>query len=296
MDSTRIEAFLETAENGSFSAAAERLGYSPSGVSRIIESLEAEFGFALFSRTRRGAVLTPEGERLLPRFQELRAANRLLDQTAADIRGVAVGELVVGTYFSIATCWLPKVLAEFSRRYPAISVTVIEAGNSELAELLASHRADCCFQARRDDGFGFVSLHRDEMRAWLPPQHPLAQQESVRLENLEGEPFIMPLPGTMNDVELLLAEAGVDVDVRYRSRDNMSVYAMVEAGLGLSLNNALMSERMSGSVVERPLDPPRMLDLGIALAADTAPSPAARRFVECACEVLGGSAGALGKD
>ena len=71
MDEEKIGALLRALKQGSLSAAAEELGYTPSGISRMMASLEAEFGFPLLIRSRDGLRATRECERLLPHFQTI---------------------------------------------------------------------------------------------------------------------------------------------------------------------------------------------------------------------------------
>ncbi|MFR6058762.1 MAG: LysR family transcriptional regulator [Evtepia gabavorous] len=66
MESARCKAFVTAAETGSFSKAGEVLGYTPSGVSQLVTSLERELGLPLLGRNRKGVTLTENGRRLLP--------------------------------------------------------------------------------------------------------------------------------------------------------------------------------------------------------------------------------------
>lgn len=77
MESLQCEAVLLAAEQGSLTAAAERLDYTQSGITRMISSLEEELGFPLFIRSRRGVRLTENGKEMLPLFRELRRAQQL---------------------------------------------------------------------------------------------------------------------------------------------------------------------------------------------------------------------------
>lgn len=62
----KYQAFVEVADAGSFTKAAETLAYSQSGISHMVSDLERDWGVALFERSRRGVVLTGDGARLLP--------------------------------------------------------------------------------------------------------------------------------------------------------------------------------------------------------------------------------------
>lgn len=288
MNSTQVRAILSIVDLGSVTAAAGQLGYTPSAVSRMVEAVEGELGFALFTRSRQGMELTTNGSRILPAIRELGHWESQVTQLASEICGVVTGDLTISSYYCVAATWLPQILHEFGRRYPGVRVDVVGGGNSELAGDLQARRVDLGIVSRRDAenaGEDFVLLYTDQYVVWLPPDHELGKLEAIPPSALEGVPFVMPLPGTDNDVESYLSAHNVSVDIRFTSRDADTLYAMVEAGLGVSMNNALTSTRLRGNVVERPLDPPYISELGIALPALAEASPAALRFIEVAQEV-----------
>ena len=114
MDTAIIAALRASAELGSISKAADSLGYTQSGVTHIVNSLEEEAGFPLLLRGNRGVRLTAEGERLAPLMRELLQNADRLEQEMALTRGVERGTVRIGTYsrpFRSATpasrwsCW-----------------------------------------------------------------------------------------------------------------------------------------------------------------------------------------------
>ena len=85
MDTKKYEVFEKTVELSSLTKAAEELGLTQSGVSHIIAALEEEFGFPLLTRSRTGARLTPEGEKIMPFLRDILRSQEQLDQTAAEL-------------------------------------------------------------------------------------------------------------------------------------------------------------------------------------------------------------------
>ena len=108
MDINRYEAFVAAVDTASMSGAAKQLGYTPSGIIRLINSLEGELGFPVLVRNSTGVSPTPEGKKLLPLFRKMLATNAQMQQTSARIRGLAEGNLTIGALFSVASTWLPK--------------------------------------------------------------------------------------------------------------------------------------------------------------------------------------------
>ena len=107
MDVVKCEAFLAAVDSGSFTAAAESLGYTQAGITRMINSLEAETGFPLFIRSKKGVALTGNGEMMLPVFRDIVRANKNMEQLSSDILGVVkdkCGQSKVRTFFDILWC------------------------------------------------------------------------------------------------------------------------------------------------------------------------------------------------
>ena len=103
MDTKKYAVVEKVVERASLTKAAEELGLTQSGVSHIVAAVEAELGLPLLKRTRTGARLTPEGERLMPHIRAIVAEERLLHQTAEELHTLAAGKVRVGTFTSVAT-------------------------------------------------------------------------------------------------------------------------------------------------------------------------------------------------
>ena len=126
METARCRAFLAAAETGSFTKAAEKLGYTPSGVSQLVNALESELGVPLLARNTRGVAPTADGEMFLPAVREFLSREDGLYQLASDIKGLEVGSVAIASYSSIATHWLPEVIGAFQREHPGIKISLFE--------------------------------------------------------------------------------------------------------------------------------------------------------------------------
>lgn len=102
MEAIKCEAAIMAAERGSLTAAASALGYTQSGITRMINSLENELGFALFIRQKRGVKLTENGKIMLPKLRSIVQAQKQANELSASIRGVVQGTLTIGSYFSVS--------------------------------------------------------------------------------------------------------------------------------------------------------------------------------------------------
>ena len=91
------------------------------------------------------------------------------------------------------------------------------------------------------------------------------------------EPYIETLPHKDIDNARVFARCGITPNLTFASTDSLATYSMVEAGLGLSMNHAINGQTWSGKVRILPLEPPQIVEIGI--AAPSAPPPAARAFL-----------------
>lgn len=120
---SKMHTFEVAARHASFALAAEELALSPSAVSHRINLLEEELGIALFIRSHRKVELTQEGKRI---YWTLKSSLDTLNQEILDIRNQALsGSLTLYSRPSLAQCWLVPMLGDFTRRYPAISLTLL---------------------------------------------------------------------------------------------------------------------------------------------------------------------------
>lgn len=295
METARCKAFLAAVETGSFLKAAEKLQYTPSGVSQLVQALEKEVGFAVLQRSKRGVSLTAEGNILLPAVRDFLKQDERIRQLAADINGLSLGSVTIAAYSSMATHWLPPVIRAFEEAYPHIEIRLIEGIWSEVADWLAQKEADIAFLSQRESlPYEWIPLADDPMLAVLPPNHPLATAKAYPLAQCQEEDFIMP-GGIGQDIDVvrLLQRHHLSPHIRFSTLENFAAMAMIEQGLGMSIMNELITKGRICNVVKLPLDPPEHITLGIAVPSLTSASPAVRKFIEYATQMIGAAKGGV---
>ncbi|MBR0599442.1 LysR family transcriptional regulator [Sinanaerobacter chloroacetimidivorans] len=284
----RYEIFLITAELGSITAAAERLGYTQSGVSRAIAMLEEECGFTLFVRSQKGVHLTGNGEQVLEPIRALVNDRQYLSQVIDEIKGLSSGTIRVGTFTSVSVNWLPKIIRGFQELYPNIIFQLFDADYSEIIDLLEMGEIDCGFlSAPVPSGLNFISLYKDPMLAVLPPDHTLAKEKSIRVEQLRDEPFLVPDTRNDADIRQLMEQLNIQPKIKYILNNEISIAAMIEHGHGVTILPSLILKDQPIKVCLRSLSPPCYRELGIASRQLRYVSPAARRFIEYTVEQIG---------
>lgn len=278
MELERYEALTCAIEKGSLSAAAESLGYTPSGISRMMSALEDETGFPLLLRKRDGVEPTEDCKRMLPLIRELLFHGERCRQMAARIRGLETGAVTVVTAYKAYYEWLSAMVAAFHQEYPNIKIQLRGGYSSELAEMLEQRQADIAIISRRAGGHDWIPLLEDELTAWVPAAHPLAALPAVPLSAFETEAYIDPYPGLHTDNSEMFSRYHIVPNTQFSSMDDSATYAMVAAGLGISMNNAINSSAAGQAVKVLPLEPRQMVEIGIASSHQR--SPAADAFLQ----------------
>ena len=180
MDQKKRRAILTAVELGNLTRAAEALGYTQSGLSYLITSLEQELGFPLLVRSRSGVRPTADCQAILPYFRELERKLQQVEQVASDIRGLVTGTVSIGVFPSISRDWLPDILRDFDAQYPGITVHIQEGDQEALDTWLADGTIDIAFSSRSPSGAElWIQFMEDEYFAILPKNHPLAQVGAV---------------------------------------------------------------------------------------------------------------------
>lgn len=287
MESSRCKAFLAAADHGSFTKAADELNYTPSGVSQLVAALEKDLGFPLFLRKKNGVELTAGGKQMLSSMRAFIQQERSIYQVAAEVRGLSVGEIVIASYSSISSHWLPKVIRQFRTDYPNIRIKLMEGIRQEVVQWLEESRADIGFLSYGSDlPYDWIPLAEDRMLAVLPKTHPLAGDESYPVLRCASEDFIMPAFGRDDDVAALFERFQIEPKILFSTLENYAAISMIENGLGMSVMNELITRSWQSEAVMLPLDPPQHITLGIAVPSLENAAPAVRKFTEYAVRLL----------
>ena len=280
MNIRKLEAFVRAVELGSLSKAAEELGYTQSGISHMMQSMEEEVGFALMVRTSSGIQPNHEGEMLLPVIRQLLNTNETLEQYIARIKGADTGRIRIAAYPSVATYWLPQIIREFRQEFPNVEVQIMEGGSETIEELMASRQADLCLYAGGESKeMEWFPLCEDRMLALVPPTSALALEKSVSLKMLAGEKFIMPMPNYDGEVRFILDKMDRRPDILFSACSDYAIINMVTEGLGVSILPELLLKNYAHQAAALPIDPAQVRMLGMGIPQMKTASPVTRNFM-----------------
>lgn len=277
---TRYLAFCKIIECGSFTRAAERLGYTQAAVSQMIRSLENEMALTLLIRTRSGVRLTPEGEQLYPLIQKYVSVYRELNDRIGELHGLSSGELRIGTFSSMSQRLLPGLLYDFSSRYPGIRFVLSPGDNTTLPERIRAGLIDFGFvYPEAATGLQSIPIARDNYLAVFPEGHPYAERSSVSLKEMATLPLIVVEEGGVNTVLRAFADASLTPFVQYRIHDDHTILSMVERGIGVSILPSMILDRAAYRLKIVPIETPVQRTVSIGYLDKELLPIAAKRFI-----------------
>ncbi|MFZ5467055.1 MAG: LysR family transcriptional regulator [Pseudomonadota bacterium] len=256
MEIQSYAAFLAVAELESFSLAAERLHLTQPAVSKRIAQLEGELGAPLFDRLGRRVALTEGGRALRPLAERILGDVRETRQVIANLTKEVSGPLALVTSHHIGLRRLPPILRDFTRGHPRVRLDLafmdseqacqaVERGVFELGVVTLPLRPSPLLE--------YIPLWEDRLVIAVAPDHPLAGQAGVSLEQLGGHPAILPAVGTYTRtiIEAPILQRHGALDVILETNYLETIRTMVAIGLGWS---ALPRVMLGDDVVEVPVE------------------------------------------
>ena len=266
MNISKYQAFLCAAELGSFTKAADQLGYTQSGLTHMMNSLEAEIGFPLLRRGYFGVRLTPNGIRLLPKIRELVQLNEELKAMVDELRQNGCEILRIGSFSSMTLHWLPSIVQQYNRDFPNVRVELTSASVDELYEGLRSDKFDLVFISKNEKMTAeWIPLWKDQLLAIFPKSFPLKHTDAIPLEDFHGQSFLMPGLGFNLELLRIFEQRHISPDIISTALDDSFILSMVEHELGVSILSELILMERTNDVIALPLDPPAFRYLGIAV-------------------------------
>ena len=289
MDAKKLEILMTAVDLGSFSKASQVVGYTQSGLTHLVNSLEREIGLPLIKRSHNGISLTRQGEALMPAIREYLKANTNLQNKIQAITEQQAETIRVAAYASIAMHWMPEILYRFRRICPKVNVDLRMVDNAlEPFELLQDDKTDVIFASRQKyGGCDWLPLYRERMYAILPRNYPLEGRETFPLEELEGKDFLMPYGRFDLDVHAALDRVEVRIREKAAYVDDETVIRMVSKGLGVSMMTELMIRGRTDDVLCVPVVPETIRELGMGLPKGREMPESVKKLKECVTKFVG---------
>ena len=277
MDLRQLRYFVVLADELHFRRAAERLNITQAPLSVAIQNLERELGGQLFHRTQRRVALTDVGEAF--RDHTLALLGRL-DRSLEDIREMVsgqAGQLRIGfTGASSLLPFFPRMICAFRTRYPKVHVTLGDMSSAGQVLALRNREIDVGIMrshaAHQPSDLAFTKLLRDPLVVAMRADSPLAQQETLGIDDLRDQPLIFYPPqsgvGLYEHLVRLCSQHGFAPRVVQEAQEPTTIVGLAATGLGIAVVPSELQCIAAPNLVFRPLsDEAAMTDLLLAARA-----------------------------
>lgn len=243
-----IQYILTIVSEGSITKAANSLYIAQSSLSQAVKKIEQELGCKLFKRTGSKLQLTYAGERFVQAGTRIIKIYRDLKNEFADIAQVKSGNIIIGIPYYLGSHMFPIFGPVFQKRYPGISIELIEGKSSELEKLIVSGQVDIAILPLpiENTSIKYETLFLSRMILLIHKDDPLNkygyQKKGFRFPHIDikladGAPFIMGLPGQRIRLvnEIIFKKANINPKIVFMTRNLETTKRMASAGAGLAI-------------------------------------------------------------
>jgi DNA-binding transcriptional LysR family regulator len=257
----QLQYFAAIARHGGLRHAADELNISPGNVSEQIKALENELEVRLFERGPRGLTLTPAGVVFLERVDQTLLTLKTARDEMRDFAHLERGQLVVGALPGLGPFWLTDFLVAFLNRHPHVDLRLVERSSAHLVKMVASGdiQAACVLLPGDGDvlppGLSAHTLSKSRLAAVVAPQHSLARESELRLEQLANERLILTSPEETprTIVDDAFSVIGIEPDVRFEANDPNTLVQLAAGGVGVGITGERIGRSHADQVVTIPI-------------------------------------------
>lgn len=252
MNLQQIEAFVKIANNNSFSKTAKELHLTQPTISAYITNLEDELGAQLFARTTKSVELTESGKKIYLYARELVAlAQTITGMFRTREQDSMEKEIIIAASTIPAQYLLPKILAEYSRRYPCSRFRVIESDSAGVIADIIDHKADIGFvgTAISQPHCDYIPFFEDELVVVTPnsEKYRAIKSQEMSLDWLQDETYVLREDGSGTRREAMkhLKEIGINEDelkVIASFANTDAVLMSVKEGVGITVISRLAAQ------------------------------------------------------
>ena len=272
------QVFKTVAEIGSFHKAAEVLGLTPSAISHAVSSMEKELGFAVFTRSRSGVMLTNHGEHMLPYVNAVLNSDESLQQAVSELKGLKQGKVKVGCFSSVCTNWMPTIIQSFGEQYPEIEIEVFQGTYDDVSYWIKNGIVDFGFLSTSSAGdLAIEPFYLDEL-VCIVPMDFRKQDDSdyIAVEEMSRHRFVVQRESTDADIQKFLRDNELRVQTGYHVVDDLSTIALVSNGFGICIMPKLVMNDIPYQVRQYQLKPEAGRMIGLATLNPQLMAPAVR--------------------
>ena len=228
MDLRQLKYFVQIAETGNFSRAAEALRIAQPSLSQQIKSLEQELGVPLFVRHARGVTATEQGQQLYEHarriLQEIDDAKGILRSQTSD----PTGRVSLGLPTSACRGLSLPLFQVMAKRLPNVTLHIVEAMTGYLDEWIQTGRLDVAllYDHKAFEHVAWTEMITEDLMLFVPAKSPIARRRSVSFRKIFDAPVV--LPGRPNVLRTVIEQLAVRHEVEMNVRDCDSLPAIAK--------------------------------------------------------------------
>jgi DNA-binding transcriptional LysR family regulator len=239
LDWNLLRTFMVIVQEGSITAAAQRLTLKQPTVSNALRRLEECLGRKLVERGPRIFEVTLQGQALYREALDMFGSVNRLSMLLGEATEVVQGHVTINMASHVETPLLDETLSQFHDRHPEATFSIAITSSSDAIEAVFSKRASLgiCLVNRRHPALEYTELYREHFGFFCGPRHRLFGKTGLALSDLKGERSVSfqtdQLTDVLRPVAMLRAKAGIDETVVGISSNLEEVKRMIIAGLGI---------------------------------------------------------------
>ncbi len=288
MRASKYEILLKAVEIGSLTKAAALFGYTQSGMSQLLSSIENDFGFQIVSRSRSGISWNSIGESLIPYIEAICEHERILRQKVDDISSREDGIVRIGTVLSFALQVLNPFMKQFTQEHPQIQLVrrIMGESHEEMEQWLRRGEIDIGFLVGPStDPLRVITTIKDEIFVAISKENPLALKSSITVDELMRQPFISNADA-FKDCYYVEGFEEIKKNPAYVTKEDMAALSLVENNTGVTLISQLSAGPLFSNVVFRPLQPKAYRRILVTAQPENLLAPPAKLFISSLLEYL----------
>lgn len=260
MDEKEVQALLTAIRVGSFSRAAEELGYTQPGLTQMMNRMERELGCKILCRSYSGVQLTLEGQKLFPFFENISRSFSALHGEIEHLRAGSGQVIRIASYPSVAKSILPPLIQKFQMHNPAIALE-LQISGYDIRDWLAAGAVDLAFV---DESLGekqdWLPLFYDPYYVAVSADSPLSTRSAVTVQDLSDQALIL---SQINELKPLSRLGKLRGQLHISASDDTAVLSLVEQGLGVTILPQSSLKGHSDRIRVLSLEPPIRRTIGI---------------------------------
>lgn len=235
MNTKQLEYFLELSQTLNYRQASERLGVTQPTLTKAMQHLERELGFALFSKQGRSIRLTGQAQALIPYAREC------LDCLEQGVRAAEQERPVLrlGCIAAIENTLLPSFVTLYRKQNPGSYVQIHNNVSIELQDMLEADQLDLvlCTPSQRYSDLVFFDLFQQPLVICLPPRHPLARRRELLPEDIVHETFISHTRGGLfyQLYSSIFDDLHCQLDIAAEADEDNALLSLVRSGMGICI-------------------------------------------------------------